>query len=154
MNKKIKKLTLLFGLIVLSGNIFAQPKPWTFGENVVISPNLYTGTMQLAIPFYTYKDADFEIPVSFGYSSSGCVANVRGGIMGPGWGLNAGGSITREIRGIPDETSIVLLTNSANRDIYGFYKLHKSNIQESLSVIQSKLFNVFGFGDLICIDNP
>jgi hypothetical protein len=104
---------------VLCGNVFAQPKPWTFGENVVISPNLYTGTMQLAIPFYTYKDADFEIPVNFGYASSGCIANVRGGIMGPGWGLNAGGSITREIRGIPDEKYY-----SVNQ-VYGFYFLYK-----------------------------
>ncbi|MDR2408449.1 MAG: hypothetical protein LBE13_10115 [Bacteroidales bacterium] len=55
MSKLIKKLTLIFVLTLLCGNVFAQPKPWTFGENVVISPNLYTGTMQLAIPFYTYK---------------------------------------------------------------------------------------------------
>ncbi|MDR1198570.1 MAG: hypothetical protein LBK94_06110 [Prevotellaceae bacterium] len=119
MNSTVRKLTLLFGLIALCCNVSAQPKPWTFGESVVISPNLYTGTMQLAIPFYTYRDADFEIPVNFGYSSSGCVANVRGGIMGPGWGLIAGGSITREIRGIPDENYY-----STNK-LYGFYKLHK-----------------------------
>ncbi|MDR1553099.1 MAG: hypothetical protein LBS69_06525 [Prevotellaceae bacterium] len=128
MKNLIKKSTLLFGMIVLCCNIFAQPKPWTFGENVVISPNLYTGTMRLAIPFYTYKDADFEIPVSFGYSSSGCVANVRGGIMGPGWGLNVGGSITREIRGVPDENYYAV------NKLYGFYFLHKTNTINSYSI--------------------
>ncbi|MDR2292022.1 MAG: hypothetical protein LBE11_00930 [Prevotellaceae bacterium] len=150
MNKLVKQLALLLIMVVLAGNVFAQPKPWTFGENVVISPNLYTGTMQLAIPFYTYKDADFEIPVSFGYSSSGCLANVRGGIMGPGWGLNVGGSITREIRGVPDENSVVIGTNPASKDIYGFYKLHKTSISESISTILTKLFRVFGFADKRC----
>jgi hypothetical protein len=134
-------------MIVLCGNVFAQPKPWTFGENVVISPNLYTGTMQLAIPFYTYKDADFEIPVNFAYSSSGCVANVRGGIMGPGWGLNVGGCITREIRGMIDEGCVSTSDGSSYDNIYGFYKLHKSNTNATLSTVLSKLFRVFGFGD-------
>ncbi|MDR1347759.1 MAG: hypothetical protein LBJ63_04915 [Prevotellaceae bacterium] len=150
MNSTLRKLTLLFGLIALSGSVSAQPKPWTFGESVVISPNLYTGTMQLAIPFYTYKDADFEIPVNFGYSSSGCVANVRGGIMGPGWGLNVGGSITREIRGIPDENKYL-----SSRNVLGFYYLHKNvTIQETLSVTLSKLFRVFGLPGGTLMSNP
>ena len=147
---KILKTTLLFGLIVLADNIFAQPKPWTFGENAVISPNLYTGTMQLAIPFYTYKDADFEIPVNFGYSSSGCVANVRGGIMGPGWGLNVGGSITREIRGMIDEGCVSVADGSGYDNVYGFYKSHKVNIVGPTTTLLSKLFRVFGFGDTRC----
>jgi hypothetical protein len=155
MNRNIKKLTLLLSMLVLCSNIFAQPKPWTFGENVVISPSLYTGTMQLAIPFYTYKDADFEIPVNFGYASSGCVANVRGGIMGPGWGLNAGGSITREIRGIPDETNVIVDVSITEnlKNVYGFYKWHKTNTSESILVMMAKLFRVFGFADKRCFSS-
>jgi hypothetical protein len=155
MNRLIKKSALLLIMIVLCGNATAQPKPWTFGENVVISPNLYTGTMQLAIPFYTYKDADFEIPVTFGYSSSGCVANVRGGIMGPGWGVNVGGMITREIKGIPDETIIMsnVIGNLFSKGIYGFHKLHKANTSESISAIMAKLFRVFGFADKRCFSS-
>jgi hypothetical protein len=136
----IKKSILTFSMVVLGVVCYSQPKPWSFGENVVISPNLYTGTMSLALPFYTYKDADFEIPVTFGYASNGCIANARGGIMGPGWGVNVGGSITREVRGFPDEGG------NNNSNIYGFYKLHKSNTQESLPNILNKLFRVFGFG--------
>ncbi|MDR2125797.1 MAG: hypothetical protein LBP63_03060 [Prevotellaceae bacterium] len=152
MNRNIKKLTLLLSIIVFGGNVLAQPKPWTFGENVVISPNLYTGTMQLAIPFYTYKDADFEIPVNFAYSSSGCVANVRGGIMGPGWGVNVGGMITREIRGIPDEGCVSRADGAEYDNVYGFYKLHKRNANESTSTLLNKLFRVFGFGDFRCTE--
>ena len=141
MNKTIKQLQLVFALIAIMvcGRAYAQPKPWSFGENVMISPNLYTGTMQLAIPFYTYKDADFEIPVSFGYASSGCMANVRGGIMGPGWGVNVGGMITREIRGIKDESG------DTTKNVYGFYELHKNGSQQSLNTMLYNLFRVFGF---------
>jgi len=90
-----------------------------YGE---LSPSLYTGTVNVSVPFYIYKDKDFEIPISFDYSSNGNIANMRGGVMGNGWTLNAGGCITREIKGIPDNNTI--------RHIPGFYELHKSNINQ------------------------
>ena len=70
-----------------------------YGE---ISPSLYTGTVCVSIPVYTYDDPDFTLPVSLDYASNGCVANERAGILGHGWTLTAGGVMTREIRGIPD----------------------------------------------------
>lgn len=70
-----------------------------YGE---FSPSLYTGTVGVSIPFYTYEDPDFTLPVSLDYASNGCVANERAGILGHGWTLGVGGVITREIRGIPD----------------------------------------------------
>lgn len=75
---------------------------WNFVKYGEVKAALYTGTARLSIPIYTYKDNDFEIPVSLDYSSNGNQPNTRAGILGPGWMLNAGGCITSEIRGIPD----------------------------------------------------
>ncbi len=71
-----------------------------YGE---VGAGLYTGTVQLNIPFYEYKDNDFTIPVSFRYSSNGCQPNLKAGVMGPGWTLDAGGVIAVEINGLPDD---------------------------------------------------
>lgn len=67
-------------------------------------PDLYSGQMSMSIPIYTWKDNLFEIPVSLGYSYSGFKPGFTDSTVGLGWFLNAGGVITREVRGIPDES--------------------------------------------------
>jgi hypothetical protein len=105
----------------------------------IISPDLYTGTLSLSIPFYNYQDNDFDIPISFDYASNGYIANERGGVLGQGWNLNVGGCITREIRGIPDE-------RLDYNKLHGFYALYKSGIsQGSILTFLNKLFRIFGY---------
>ncbi|MDL2320478.1 hypothetical protein LJC45_05035 [Alistipes sp. OttesenSCG-928-B03] len=62
-----------------------------------------TGANSFAIPVYTYKDQDFELPISIQYTSTGYKPNNQTGHLGLGWILNAGGIIMREVRGCPDE---------------------------------------------------
>lgn len=75
---------------------------WNFVKQGEVGANLHTGTISLSIPVYTYKDNDFTIPVSLNYSSNGFVANIRPGLLGPDWTLQAGGCISVEIRGMSD----------------------------------------------------
>lgn len=107
-------LSILFPIMLITGNMNAQvlssPEPlrpstdvWETIKYGDISPSLYTGTVNVSIPFYTYKDADFEIPISFAYSSNGLHPNERAGSMGMGWRLVAGGCISREMRGSADD---------------------------------------------------
>ncbi len=88
-----------------AGNEPVRPSAdaWSFTQYGEIHPSLYTGTLSLSIPFYTYKDPDFELPISLDYATNGHVPNVVPGVLGPDWTLNVGGVITREIRGIPDD---------------------------------------------------
>ena len=76
---------------------------WSFIQYGEVNPSLYTGTLRLSIPFYTYKDPDFELPISFDYATNGHIPNIVPGVLGPDWTLNAGGYIAREIRGVPDD---------------------------------------------------
>lgn len=86
------------------------------------NPQLYTGTLSLSIPIYTYKDKDFEIPVSLDYSYNGLIANKQASEVGLGWSLGCGGYITREVRGIPDEEmgTIVWTESRIEETLYGF----------------------------------
>lgn len=115
-----RKLILIFILCVGLCNVrrgFAENANLS-GKNYIYTPaaqawqmikygdmntNLYTGTVSLSIPVYTYKDEDFEIPVSLDYSYNGLVPNQSVGMVGMGWNMTCGGVITREIRGIPDD---------------------------------------------------
>ena len=78
---------------------------WNMIKYGEVGANLYTGTVQLNIPFYEYKDNDFTIPLNFRYSSNGCQPNLKAGVMGPGWTLDAGGMIGVDIQGLPDNIS-------------------------------------------------
>lgn len=105
---------------------------WDFTRYGAVSPSLYTGTLNLSIPFYTYSDPDFTLPVSFDYATNGFLPNDLEGVLGPGWTLNAGGCVTREIRGVPDDlTTTVEVFQSCYKTIKGFAALSASGLDKS-----------------------
>lgn len=104
----------------------AQPADtWNFIKYGEVGANLYTGTVNLSIPVYTYKDKDFEIPVSLTYASNGYTGNQRAGILGPDWILNAGGCITTDIRGVADPD--FLYSRPGDQIIKGFLSVHSES---------------------------
>lgn len=82
-----------------------SPDAWAMTRYGEASLDLFHGTIGLTVPVYTYQDKDFTIPVSLSYASSGFMPGSSVGVAGLGWSLNAGGVITREVRGLPDDES-------------------------------------------------
>ncbi len=72
----------------------------TFGN---IPLNGSTGGFSYSIPIYTIKDKDITLPISVDYYSAGVKIDELSGIVGTDWNLNAGGVISRVMRGKPDE---------------------------------------------------
>lgn len=71
-------------------------------DNVEVSP--YTGVPDINIPLFNFectKDLNFDM--SLRYHPDAIKRNERAGSTGLGWSLFAGGSITRVVRGLPDE---------------------------------------------------
>lgn len=139
-NFNLKTIGVLWGLVGLGLSGYAQSEEttarpsadvWEFVKYGSIPVNLYSGTMNLTIPLYQYKDKDFNIPVSLGYASNGCLPNRLQGSLSPGWYLTGGGCITRQIRGVPDEEDGVLRrryteyfrvsTDESTADLFQFY---------------------------------
>jgi YD repeat protein len=88
----------------------SSPQTWSemkFGD---ATPNLYTGTVSVSVPVYTYEDPDFTIPVSLSYGSNGYTPNVPANYVGLGWSLHAGGQIVQEVRGISDFGSTLYIS--------------------------------------------
>ena len=85
------------------GNITPSVGTFSMTKYGSLAPSLYTGAMFYSLPLYTYTDPDFTIPISLQYHYDGYKVAQHSGIVGLGWSLSAGGVITREIRGVPDE---------------------------------------------------
>lgn len=90
MNKK--HILLFFWCILLFNKAFTQ---------VSVSP--LTGAASVNIPIYTVKSGQVTLPVSLSYDGSGVKPKDSEGSAGMGWQLNAGGQITRVVRGLPDD---------------------------------------------------
>ena len=68
-----------------------------------VSTSLFTGRMSYTIPIYTIEDPDFNLDIALRYSSEGFKPFQPSGCYGQDWTLVAGGCITRQVMGIPDE---------------------------------------------------
>ncbi len=69
-----------------------------------VNLNKFTGTPSIRIPLFNIKSRKLEVPISANYSSSGTRTDDVAGLIGLGWDLNSGGSISRQVNGLPDET--------------------------------------------------
>ncbi len=108
----MEKKYLTFGLLCLSLHLIdaqevptvIQPAPETaalfrYQEYPV---DYSTGLPQISIPLYEVKNGDLSIPISISYHASGCRVSDQDGPIAVGWSLNAGGMISRTVKGSPD----------------------------------------------------
>jgi len=87
-----------------------QPSPTVAAlmkfEEIPVSE--YTGIPSVSIPFYSEKVADnLNLNVSLSYHPSGAAVAELAGWTGNGWSLEAGGSVSRTVKGNPDESTSV-----------------------------------------------
>lgn len=68
--------------------------------------SLYTGTPEITIPIYEIKDHNLSLPVSLNYHGGGNKVEEAAPRTGLGWTLDAGGVVTRTIRGVPDDLKL------------------------------------------------
>ncbi|GGF30337.1 hypothetical protein [Flavobacterium limi] len=112
-----KNLFLLITLLHI--NFYAQTitSPYTSVEGSLKSPQVHLlkqfvdhpvdlsrGLADVTVPIYDIQFAGQTLPVKLMFHASGLKANAaESGMLGVKWALNAGGFISREVKGIPDE---------------------------------------------------
>ncbi|GGH10523.1 hypothetical protein FAZ19_01180 [Sphingobacterium alkalisoli] len=89
--------------------IVIPPSPTTveflrYGEHPV---SHFTGVPDITIPIFTIQEGDITVPITMKYHASGFRAHEADGHTGMGWTLHTGGFFSKEIRGFPDELSIM-----------------------------------------------
>lgn len=88
--------------------IFSTPTPPSpdaaaLGKYGQYPVSLYNGLVQIDIPIHTIEMPLCKLPISISYHASGIKVDEISSSVGLGWALNAGGVITRSVRGMPDE---------------------------------------------------
>ncbi|HEV7333122.1 MAG TPA: hypothetical protein VGN63_18955 [Flavisolibacter sp.] len=109
------KHIFLFILLAISIELFAQSQNniglpsvnnsfLTTGGGSSTGVDLYTGTAQISVPICNLGAKDFSIPIAINYMSGrGIKVQDYASNIGLGWQLNAGGGVSRVVRGFPDE---------------------------------------------------
>ena len=69
--------------------------------------NLANGIPEITIPLFSFKEDDIEVPIELKYHAGGIKVEELASEVGIGWVLNAGGRISRVMRGRPDDSSRV-----------------------------------------------
>ncbi|WP_456462714.1 RHS repeat domain-containing protein [Lutibacter sp.] len=62
----------------------------------------YTGRTNISIPIYEISAGSMSVPISLSYNSSGVKVNEAASNVGLSWSLNAGGMISKIVKGIDD----------------------------------------------------
>ncbi|MFD2581591.1 hypothetical protein ACFSR6_03755 [Pedobacter vanadiisoli] len=106
----LKKLIAFTSCVILAANVYAQrdlksltPNAASLSKYAEIPVSYYSGIPQISVPIYTLKNNVLDIPISISYHASGIKLSEAPSWAGLGWSLNAGGVITRVVKGYPDD---------------------------------------------------
>ena len=83
-----------------------SPEAAAFMKAGLGNVNFSNGAITTRISLYDMKVHDYTLPLSLSYSSQGMKVDEASSRVGMGWSLQAGGMITRTVRGKPDELAI------------------------------------------------
>lgn len=118
----MRKHYLLIWLLFTQTNLFSQLSDYQllekygarqrdelkikeFNQNHSTNVNAYNGTFNFSVPLTSIGNEENIISFSLDYSSGIKVTDLSG-LVGMGWNLSSIGSISREVRGIPDFSNL------------------------------------------------
>lgn len=113
----------------------------------------YTGVPDISIPLFSSptRSKDISLDISLKYHSSSIVKDEHAGDAGLGWSLFAGGSISRTVRGMPDELKDIagskmgIYHNSVNNHRNNYdevaYLIEHANSEPEYEIIAEYLWN-------------
>ena len=80
-----------------------SPTAASLGQYGDVQVGLHSGAARFQVPIGKIQGRRLSAPLSLSYHASGIrVASIPGWV-GAGWSLNAGGVVTRSVRGVPDD---------------------------------------------------
>ena len=80
-----------------------SPEAANLGRWAATPISYYTGAAQISLPLHEVRAGGLQVPLSVSYNTTGQRVEEVAGWTGLGWTLNAGGVVTRVVRGRPDD---------------------------------------------------
>ncbi|WP_289658950.1 hypothetical protein [Flavobacterium panacagri] len=84
-----------------------SPNAASFAKQGLFPVDYSTGKIRISIPLYTIKTKELTVPIDMNYNSAGIQLDELASWVGLGWNLNAGGTVVRNVKGIPDTGNAV-----------------------------------------------
>ena len=121
----MKHLILIISVVLISNVLIAQPQSpvgptaagLSYQQFASSSTSYIDGSENVNIPIGQVSEGPLQHAVSIHYNTRGLRVGTIPSHLGLGWGLNAGGMISRSIRGISDGHS----------NGYGWYEMNDNN---------------------------
>lgn len=117
----MKQIFICALMMIITSNLYAQltslstpslpkispvsPDAASLGKFSDVPVSYHTGVPSISIPIFSAKQNSRDIAVSLSYHAGGIKVEELASTVGLGWSLQAGGSISRSQRGLPDETA-------------------------------------------------
>lgn len=92
-------------------NYAPSPEAYSMMQYEEIPVSLYTGIPDISVPLYNIRSNDWTLPIALSYHASGIKISQEASWVGLGWNLQAGGMISRSIRGKDDLNQFLTDTN-------------------------------------------
>ncbi len=99
-----------------------SPEASKFEQYTHMPVNMVSGTPDISIPLYTVEYGGMRLPISLVYDASGVKVGSVASTVGLNWTLNVGGSVSRIVKGAPDEGSHYAWNTQSLIDIDGYYQ--------------------------------
>lgn len=80
-----------------------SPEVESLNRYIDFGASLASGQPDINLPIYEVCHGSLSVPISIGYHGGGIKVNEKAGIVGLGWTLLAGATISRTVNGLPDE---------------------------------------------------
>jgi len=105
----------------IASPVVVSPNAAALGKYGEVPVSYYTGIPNISVPLYEIKTGALDLPISLSYHAGGVRVEEMASWVGLGWSLNAGGVISRQLRGLPDEGPGGYLANYSrvNQYLYG-----------------------------------
>lgn len=132
--------------LIMDNTFPPSPEATALGKYGEYPVGLYTGIPSISIPIWDISTKQIKVPVSISYHGSGIRIDEISTNVGLGWTLNAGGAITRSVRGLPDDDQngyYYALFNEDNIDS----SIYIDNISDGLRDGEADIFyfNIGGY---------
>lgn len=102
-----------------------SPNAAALGKFTETPVGTYTGIPSVNIPLYEIHSGKLSLPVGLNYHAGGIKVEEVASWAGLGWAVSAGGQVTRQVRGLPDESGYGFLNHYRK-----IYNLANMNPQE------------------------
>lgn len=90
--------------VQISNPVPVSPQSAAFAKYGEVPVSLTTGIPNITIPIENIVVGDINLPVNLSYHAGGIRVEEIASSVGLGWTLNFGGVVTRQTRGLPDDT--------------------------------------------------